>query len=181
MFSFIDILLIAVSLSADAFFTTLGVVGAKPIRRQTFRLSFHFGLFQGLMPCLGWLAGKSVAGFLDRIDHWIAFAILAAIALNMIREAAHPRTRQSPGDRSRGWSLVTLSLATSMDAFSVGVVFGVVGQSILYPCFVIACVTGALTFIAARLGRRIKSRLGVQAEIAGAVLLLIVAFRMLLM
>lgn len=178
MLSFPTILAIAFSLSADAFFTAMSAAAGPPNPRQTFRLSFHFGLFQAIMPVFGWFGGRSVAGFMAGVDHWLASGILAAIALHMLWEGFHPDEEKPTTDRSRGLTLIALSVATSIDAFAVGLTFGVIGQTIAWPATVIGVVTGLVTWLGVHLGRHIKRRVGAYAEIIGGLLLLVIAYRM---
>jgi len=87
--SFLSIFLIAIGLGMDAFAISIGVgVSSRRLSlRRIFRLSFHFGFFQFMMPILGWLAGQTVSGYIEAYDHWIAFLLLAIIGGRMIREA----------------------------------------------------------------------------------------------
>ncbi|MBD3290392.1 manganese efflux pump, partial [candidate division KSB1 bacterium] len=134
-----SILGIAFALALDAFAVSVaaaaysGGLGG----RQKFRLSFHFGLFQFYMPLLGWLAGSTIVRYVSQYDHWIAFAILAVIGIKMIADGRHPEISQISKDITRGWALVTLSVATSIDALAVGFSIGIIKDHIFFPAIII--------------------------------------------
>jgi hypothetical protein len=120
--NYIILLGIALGLAMDAFSVAIGVsisLGGTS-KRQTFRLAWHFGLFQALMPVVGWAAGTSVRPWIEGRDHWLAFILLSVVGGRMILESV----RSSSGepiktDPTRGWQLVVLSIATSIDALAV--------------------------------------------------------------
>ena len=120
---FVNILAIAVALAMDAFAVAVATgVSLKHVSfRQTFRLSWHFGLFQAIMPVIGWSAGLTIRSFIEQYDHWVAFGLLAFVGGHMIKEAFQPETEKiQKKDPTKGWSLVMLSVATSIDALAVG-------------------------------------------------------------
>ncbi|PIZ25426.1 MAG: hypothetical protein COY47_06000, partial [Chloroflexi bacterium CG_4_10_14_0_8_um_filter_57_5] len=118
--SFLEVLLIALSMAMDAFAVCLGVGTLRQTTgaRSTFRLSFHFGLFQFLMPIVGWFAGVTVVRFIAAYDHWVAFALLAFVGARMIRSGFGSSSESHKNDHARGWSLILLSIAVSIDALA---------------------------------------------------------------
>jgi manganese efflux pump family protein len=146
--------------------------------RQTFRLIWHFGLFQALMPVIGWLGGEELAKFTGGLNHWISFGLLCAIGLNMIRESRHAGEGAKDFDPTRGWSLVALSVATSIDALAVGVSLGLVGGAICRPAVIIGCSALVMTYIGIRLGLTMGLRMGKWAELAGGLVLIAIGMRM---
>src|SRR3972149_9197620 len=105
---FLSILLIALGLAADCFAVALsGSIAMRTISfLQVFRASLAFGLFQGLMPVLGWLAGRSVAELVGGYDHWVAFVLLALVGSRMVWESLHPGDKRSQNtDITKGWLL----------------------------------------------------------------------------
>ncbi len=182
---FYEVMLIAISMAMDSFAVCLvaGSLGQANGPRPVFRLSFHFGLFQFLMPVLGWLAGRSLEPLIRNYDHWVAFGLLAFVGLHMIYEALRGEETQRQ-DPSRGWTLVFLSVAVSIDALAIGLSLGVLGISVWYPALVIGLVTGLLSWVALRIGREFGSRWGargyVAAQIVGGVVLLGIGLRILL-
>ncbi len=183
---FAEILLIALSLAMDALAVSLaaGAAGRAHTARPVFRLSFHFGLFQFLMPLVGWLAGARLATLVARAAPWAAFLLLAAVGGRMLRSGLRPGAESRAGDPSRGWMLVMLSTAVSIDALAVGLGLGLLGVAIWYPAAVIGLVTGALSLaglqVGDRLGARLGPRFGPRLEAAGGVVLLLIGLRILL-
>ncbi len=171
------LVLIAVGLAMDAFAVALAV-GASLRNvsfRQFFRLGFHFGLFQAVMPVLGWFAGRGALGYIAAWDHWIVFGLLSLIGLKAIIEAMkkdHEAPSTTPTDPTRGLSLVALSTATSIDALAVGFSFSMLEVQVWYPSVVIGVITAALTTLGTWLGSRTRARYGRAVEIAGGVILI---------
>ncbi len=173
---------IAFGLAMDAFAVaiassvTLGDVSA----RQYFRLAFHFGLFQALMPVIGWLAGVTVSGYISAYDHWVAFGLLLFIGAKMVWEAVIGKDgKKERLDPTRGLSLVALSLATSIDALAVGVSFAMLDVTIFLPCVVIGLVAAAMTVLGLAIGSRLGARFGKHMEILGGGVLVIIGLRIL--
>ena len=178
------IILIALALAVDAFAVALasGVSLCQVSRRQTFRLAFHFGLFQALMNILGWAAGLTVRTMLESIDHWLAFGLLALVAAKMIKDAIAGREEEAEKvDPTKGYTLVMLSVATSIDSLAVGLSFSVLNVSIWLPAAIIGIVATVLTVIGLKLGCLLgsASKVGARAEIAGGLVLLGIAFNIL--
>jgi manganese efflux pump family protein len=173
---------IALGLAMDAFAVSIGVglTLKRADARQTFRLAWHFGLFQAFMPVIGWFAGMTVEPWIAPVDHWIAFALLAAVGGKMIYESFQDEEdRKSPADPTKGASLVILSVATSIDALAVGLSLAVLDVDIWYPAVVIGIVTGALTTIGMRLGSRFGARFGRRMETVGGLVLLAIGLQIL--
>jgi putative Mn2+ efflux pump MntP len=179
---FVEILLIAVGLALDAFAVSLGVgtsgLAASP--RPMFRLSFHFGLFQFFMPVVGWYAGSHFARWIARWDHWVALALLSLVGFRMIRSGLSRESASYPVDPSRGWTLVVLSVATSIDALAVGLGLAMLRVAIWYPSIVIGVVTATLSVIGLFVGHRLGERFGKRMEILGGVILIGIGVRILI-
>lgn len=165
---------LAIALAMDAFAVSIGVgIQLKKISlRQTFRLSYHFGLFQALMPILGWSFGSAISQFTESYAHWIAFALLALVGTNMLRETLSEKEEQ-PKDATRGITLVTLSVATSIDALAVGLSLSMLDISILQPALIIGLVACAFTIFGMHMGRKIAQfdKVSLYAEILGGLVL----------
>jgi manganese efflux pump family protein len=156
----------AVSVAASV---TLGRVSA----RQVFRFAFHFGLFQAVMPMLGWLAGRQLYSRIAAWDHWVAFALLIIIGSKALWDARGSGDDGAHAviDPTRGWRLVALSIATSLDAMAVGLSFAMLGVAIWMPCLVIGLVTAALSTAGMLLASRLGPHLGRRLRGLGGVVL----------
>lgn len=178
---FLTILFIAVGMAMDAFAVSLSVGATRQatLPRPIFRLSFHFGLFQFFMPILGWLAGVTVVAAISRYDHWIAFALLAWVGGKMVRAGFDHEQSSFPSDPSRGKTLMLLSLATSIDAFAVGLSLGMLGVGILYPSAIIGIVTAGLSVAGLLAGHHLGMRFGKKMEILGGLILIGIGLRIL--
>jgi manganese efflux pump family protein len=174
-----EILLIAVGLAMDAFAVSLGVGTTKfaDSARPRFRLAWHFGLFQALMPTLGWLLGMTVARFIAPFDHWIALILLSFVGVRMIRSGLSRETDSHPTDPSRGGTLIMLSVATSIDAFAVGLSLAMLRMPIIYPALVIGVVTAGLSTVGLLLGNRLGKTFGKRMEIIGGIILIAIGIR----
>ena len=180
--TFIEIMVIAVALAMDAFAVSMAAAAAgyAADRRAVFRLSFHFGLFQGIMPVLGWSLGHSMERAIARYDHWVAFGLLSLVALRMIYSGLNPDRPAGRSDPSRGWTLVMLSTATSIDALAVGLTLAALQVAVIYPAAVIGLITCAMCVAAIAGGRRFGPRLGDRAQIFGGTILFLVGLRVLI-
>ncbi len=173
---------LALALAMDAFAVALGTgaVLSRLTGRHLFRLGFHFGLFQALMPVIGWLAGLTIIQWVEAWDHWIAFSLLAIIGGRMIYEAFSDEENTDDRDPTKGLSLVLLSIATSIDALAVGFSLSVIGVSIWMPALVIGLVAGILTIVGMLLGGRIGDRWGSRVEIFGGLVLIAIGIKILI-
>ena len=178
----ITILLIALGLAMDCFAVSLGI-GTSPVEkdaRTVFRITFHFGLFQGLMTFLGWLAGSSVVNLISRFDHWIAFILLAWVGVRMIRESLSKTEEDNPCNPSRGKTLVMLSVATSIDALAVGLSLAFVDGSILVSSLVIGITSLLLSLFGLFIGGKLGCKFGKRMELIGGLVLIGIGIRVLL-
>ncbi len=175
-----EVLAVAVALGCDAFAVGLGVGARCRQGRQRFRLSFHFGLFQALMPLLGWLGGRQVASLAATYAVWVGFAVLVFLGGRMAWEGLRPGGGTDRSDPTKGISLVALSLATSIDALGVGFTLGILGRPVVLPSLVIGLVAAAMTLLAMRLGGALSARFGRAADVAGGLILMAIAFKLVL-
>ncbi len=177
---------LAVALAMDAFAVAIGVslMMGGCSTRQMLRLSLSFGLFQFFMPILGWLAGHTVEKRIEKFDHWIAAGLLLFVAGKMIKEALEKNRdggdAASCPDMTRGHRLLMLSLATSLDALAVGLGLAALHVPVVYPSAVIGLVTFIVTAAGTKLGPVLGRWAGKWAEIAGGVVLLAIAAKILI-
>ena len=168
----------------DAFAVSIasGVSLKRVSLGQTFRLSFHFGFFQALMPVIGWSGGLTVRSLIEQYDHWIAFLLLALVGGHMIRESFHSeKDTKEKNDPTRGITLIILSIATSIDALAVGLSLSILNISIWVPALVIGIVAAIATGVGLHLGKKVgtASHVGQYAEMVGGTVLLLIGVRIL--
>jgi len=176
---FIDILVIALGLAMDAFAVSISS-GTKEVTRgfrPTFRLSFHFGLFQFLMPVIGWFLGSEISVYVKSFDHWVTLCLLSFVGVRMIIEGFKPDSNKSEFDPSKGMHMVMLSIATSIDAFAIGLSLAVLQVNIFYPSVIIGVVTGILSVIGIQLGNKLGLRFGRRMEIIGGLVLILIGIK----
>lgn len=180
---FITIFLIALALAMDAFAVavTAGFQIEQLNIRHFFRLSWHFGLFQALMPVIGWYSGVTVVSLIEQYDHWIAFLLLLWVGHGMVKEAFTDDSDRRFTDPTRGKRLVILSIATSIDALAVGFSLAALKVSIVMPVVVIGLVALICTGIGLFVGNRFSSstRTGKRAEVIGGVVLIGIGIKIL--
>jgi len=180
----INTLFIAVALAMDAFAVSIaaGVALKSVSPRQTFRLAWHFGLFQAMMPVIGWSAGLTIRSRIEAYDHWIAFALLIFVAQGMLRSAFKGEQAEAEAkDPTKGMTMVMLSVATSIDALAVGLSLSMINVSIWTPALIIGLVAGAFTTAGMHLGKVIGSmaQLSRWAETTGGIVLLAIGVNIL--
>jgi len=180
---FISIFLIALGLALDCF--AIAISGSISMRTlsflQVFRASLVFGLFQAVMPVLGWLAGRTVVDLIADYDHWVAFTLLALVGGRMIWESFRPRDSSRQGaDITRGFLLLTLAVATSIDALAVGLSFAFIKISIMVASLTIGVVTFAVTVTGFLIGRKAGHLIGKRAETMGGLILIGIGIKILL-
>lgn len=179
--SIFQIILIACGLACDAFAVAVACgLAARPLRAAyAFRIAFFFGLFQMLMPLLGWAAGVSMRRLIAAFDHWVAFTLLAAIGGKMVYESLK---NGKDCQRCRVVSmkgLIILSLATSIDALVVGMSFAFLQEAIIMPSAIIGLVTFLLCYGGVWLGNRFGHMFENKLETAGGLILIGIAFKIL--
>ena len=180
---FWTIFLIAIGLAMDCFAVSLGVgtAGTAVGLRPTFRLFFHFGLFQGGMTLLGWLAGKTVVTYIASVDHWVAFGLLVFVGARMLRGGLRKATEEpSIPDPSRGITLVMLSIATSIDALAVGLSLALLDVNVFWAALLIGGVSAILSLMGLLLGNQLGMRFGKSMEVLGGIILIGIGLRVLI-
>ncbi len=180
--SWFIILGIAVSLGMDAFAVAIAVGSRIKLSfRPVFRLAFHFGLFQFFMPIIGWLVGSQINRLIHDYDHWVAFILLVFIGLKMIKEAfSHKNEFDKVSDPTRKWQLVLLSVATSIDALSVGLSLALLNVQIFSISVIIGLVAAAMTVLGMAFGRWLGKNFGRYMEFLGGLILIGIGIKILL-
>ena len=179
-----EILGVAVALGCDA--TALGLSLGLLCHRfgQMAKLSLSFGLFQFIMPVIGWYFGAILTDLMSQWGPWLAFIMLAFLGLKMIHDAVRNNDETPPQDPSRWGTLLLLSLAVSIDALGVGLSMGVLHISLWGPALVIGLVATVMTFGALLAGRRLSMRYGARYGkrmcIFGGVVLILIGLKIVL-
>jgi len=179
--TYLEITLLALALAADAF-TVGSVVGLNNRSvRQVFRLSFHFGLFQALMPLIGYYVGSLFLSLMESWDHWIIFTILTMLGIKMIVGASKKNVHSKRIiDLTKGKNLIGLSLAVSIDAFAAGISLTVSQASLFLSVIIIGIVSSLATLVAMVLAKLVAGRIGNRGEIIGGLVLIGLGVKILL-
>lgn len=177
----LEILLIGVGLAMDAFAVSIckGLSVSKLTWKHALIPAVYFGGFQGLMPLMGWLLGIQFQSLITSVDHWIAFFLLLFIGANMIREALGG----DEGETNDSFSfliMITLAVATSIDALAVGVTFAFLEVEIFAAISFIGIVTFVFSVLGIRIGNLFGIRFKSRAELAGGVILMGMGLKILL-
>ena len=177
----LSIVLIAVGLAMDAFAVSItsGITIKRLKINNALKIALFFGLFQAVMPIIGWLAGLSLRGYISAIDHWIAFGLLSFIGCKMIYESITVQSSEKEINPLNVYVLLVLSVATSIDALAVGVSFAFLKVPIITPVIIIGTVTFSLSYLGVYLGDRIGSFFENKIEIAGGLLLIGIGIKIL--
>lgn len=169
----VELILIAIGLAMDAFAVSLGK--GLTLKRVDSKFALvagaWFGGFQALMPIIGYLLGRTFAGFVISVDHWIAFVLLALIGINMIRDTLWGDKEQHTSDFSAR-SMFLMAVATSIDALAVGVTMAFLDVNIWIAATVIGVITFVLSAVGVVLGYRFGTLLGSKAGLLGGVILI---------
>lgn len=179
--SFIYLFILAVALSMDAFTVAIckGLSMKKITVTKTTIIGMYFGFFQAAMPLLGYLIGKKFEKYIVSVDHWIAFFLLAAIGVNMIKEALSQEEREEDGSL-KFMSMLILSIATSIDAMAVGIAFAFLDVNIFVAVLLIGITTFIISMIGVKIGNFIGAKFKKVAEVCGGMTLIGLGLKILL-
>lgn len=180
--SIFTILSIALGLSMDAFAVsvTSGFTIKRLKVRHAMRIALFFGGFQAAMPIIGWLAGSALRNFITGIDHWIAFGLLCAIGGKMIYESTKIEKDEKWADPLNIMILLTLAVATSIDALAVGLSLSFLKVAIITPSIIIGIITFTLSFIGAYIGKKFGHFFESKLEIVGGLILIAIGIKILI-
>lgn len=179
----ITLILIALSLSADAFAVavTNGICSKRTSKCNLLSTAFTFGFLQGLMPMLGFALGKGFSDLISRYQHFVALFLLAAIGINMlveaVKEGRHPENSMPDRSIFSAKNLLLQGIATSIDALAIGVSFSALQVNILFASILIGAVTFFCCAFGVYIGKRFGKLLGVRARLIGGILLLLIGLR----
>lgn len=181
----VQLVLIAISLSMDAFAVALckGLCMKRINYRHAGVIALAFGLFQGIMPLIGWFLGKQFEQYITPIDHWIAFVLLGYIGGKMIWDALHEDNEGQACDieeRLDLKELLIMAVATSIDALAVGITFAFLQISIVPSVCAIGLITLTLSFVGVIVGNRFGNKFQSKAQLAGGTVLVLIGLKILL-
>ena len=183
--STLEIWLLAISLAMDCFTVSIssGIILRKKCWKTCLTMAFFFGLFQALMPLIGWFFANRFNYLIENFDHWVAFGLLAFLGFRMIKEGIGGEEKCS-FDPHKLKVILTMAVATSIDALAVGISFAFVGfntwVSILFPIFIIGLVSFILSIIGNLLGCYFGKRMNLKAEVLGGIILIGIGIKILI-
>ncbi|HNS24574.1 MAG: manganese efflux pump MntP family protein [Euryarchaeota archaeon] len=175
------ILLLAVGLAMDAF--SVSITRGLSVRcdiKHALTIALLFGGFQALMPVLGWASGRELASFMNQWAPWVAFTLLVLIGVKMIYEGFHHPEEEEACKLLSLRELLFLSVATSIDAFAVGVTFAFLNISLLQPIIIIGLVTFLLSLVGVYIGKQVGHLFEGKMELVGGIILIAIGCKILL-
>lgn len=177
----LGIFLIGVGLAMDAFAVSIckGLSMKKLNYKKMIIIALYFGLFQGLMPLIGYLLGTSFQSIIESVDHWIAFILLSLIGANMIRET-FSEEEDNINDKVDFKTMILLAIATSIDALVVGVTFAFLKVNLILSVLIIGVVTFILSLIGVFIGNKFGNKHEKVASIIGGIILLLMGIKILI-
>lgn len=180
--NFIELFLLAIGLSMDAFAVSIceGLSMKKLNLKRAGILALFFGGFQAGMPLLGYLLGKNFQQYITSIDHWVAFVLLAIIGGNMIKEALDKDEEKKENKKFCLKYVTVLAVATSIDALAVGITFAFLQVQIISAVCLIGITTFAFSFIGVKIGNVFGAKYKSKAELLGGIILIIIGLKILI-
>ena len=177
----VEILLISLGLAMDAFAVSVckGLAMKKMSWKKAIIIGLYFGVFQAVMPTIGFFLGTTFERFITNIDHWIAFILLVGIGINMIKEAFDEES-ENRNDNVDIKTMLVLSIATSIDALAIGITFACLKMHILIPVITIGVTTFIISVIGVKIGNRFGDKYEKKAETMGGVILILLGKKILL-
>ena len=176
-----EIISIGVGLSMDAFAVSIckGLSMKKLNWKNTIIIALYFGIFQAIMPVLGYALGTAFSDFVQSIDHWIAFVLLSIIGINMIRESTR-KEEEGINDKIDFKTMLILAIATSIDALAVGITFAFFEVNLFLAITIIGIITFGLSILGVLIGNKFESKFENKAELAGGIILILIGLKILL-
>lgn len=177
----IEILLISIGLAMDAFAVSVckGLAMKKMSWKKAIIIGLYFGIFQAVMPVIGYFLGTTFERFITYVDHWVAFILLVGIGINMVKEA-FDKESENRNDNVDMKTMLVLSIATSIDALAIGITFACLKIHIVMPVITIGLMTFIISVIGVKIGNQFGDKYGKKAEIMGGVILILLGIKILL-
>ena len=184
--TYIEIWLLAISLAMDCFSVSItsGIILRRVMWKTFLTIAFFFGLFQGLMPVIGWFAASRFQHLIENYDHWIAFGVLFLLGARMIKESFKDEEEEHHFNPTRLPVILTMAVATSIDALAVGISFAFTGmttwRSILDPVLIIGFVSFIFSIIGCLIGVYFGKRVNLRAELWAGIILIGIGVKILI-
>lgn len=177
----IEIILTSVGLAMDAFAVSIckGLSMKKYDIKKGLIISLYFGIFQGLMPLIGYFLGTAFESLITNIDHWVAFVLLGTIGINMIKEGLTSKNEKC-NDNTDFKILFPLAIATSIDALTVGITFAFLKINVLFASISIGIITFLMSFIGSKIGNKVGNKYEKKSQILGGIILILIGTKILL-
>lgn len=177
----IEVVLIAIGLAMDAFAVSVckGISFKKMSWKKATIVGLYFGIFQALMPVIGYFLGTAFETLVTRVDHWIAFILLSLIGLNMLKEA-FGKDAECCDDSVDFKTMAILSIATSIDALAIGITFAFLKTNILISALLIGIITFVICILGVKIGNKFGDKYERNAEVVGGLILILMGLKILL-
>jgi len=181
LMNYITIIFVAFALSMDAFAVSLCFGTCQKNKNPlAVKAGIYFGIFQAVMPLLGWGIGYFLKEIIQQMDHWIVFGLLTLIGAKMVFEAIKNKGVSKSFNTGNFWVMTSLAFATSIDAFAVGLSFALLQIPILIAVTIIGIVTFGMSYTGVHLGRKLSKKIGNKAEIIGGIVLIGIGLKVLI-
>ena len=179
--SVIEILLTSIGLAMDAFAVSIckGLSLKKFNIKSGLIVGLYFGLFQGLMPLIGYLLGSRFKDLITSVDHWIAFCLLGLIGLSMLKEGLS-KDCDVVNDKLNFKEMLSLAIATSIDALAVGITYAFLNVNIFIAVLSIGIITFVMSFLGVKIGNKVGCKFQKKAQIMGGIILIVIGLKILL-
>ena len=176
-----EVIVISIGLAMDAFAVSVckGLSMKKINWKNAIIIALYFGVFQAFMPILGYILGTSFNEVVKNVDHWIAFILLLAIGLNMIKESRDDELEKR-NDKIDFKTMVVLAIATSIDALAVGITFAFLETNVMLSVIIIGIITFILSIIGVKIGNKFGDKFQNKAELTGGIILILIGLKILL-
>lgn len=177
----LEISLLGIGLAMDAFAVSIckGLSMKKMNWKNAIIIALYFGIFQALMPMIGYFLGTTFESFVTTFDHWIAFILLALIGGNMIKES-FDNEDEKKNDKVDFKTMIVLALATSIDALAVGIAFAFFDVNLLLAVAIIGIITFIISIFGVKIGNKFGDKYQNKAELIGGIILVILGIKILL-
>lgn len=177
----IEIFLTGIGLSMDAFATSIckGLSIKKYNLKTSLIIGLYFGIFQSIMPLLGYILGTTFESLITELDHWISFLVLSIIGLNMIKESLSEESKTN-NDKTNIKTMLPLAIATSIDALAIGITFSFLKVNIIKSIIIIGIITFILSFIGTIIGNKVGTKYEKHSQLFGGIILISIGLKILL-